>query len=253
MSSAVRSWKEQQVWAATGAVGIQLFNTPLDVVKTRAQLGGVKANAHAIGRQLVHIARVEGFAGLYHGLKPSVMLGVPSSLLYLNTYSYLKNCLEDGPVNEQMLPLVCGCVARVFTACMFSPLDVIRTRMLSQTGPARTSTVGMARRLFPNPSLLFRGLGPTFLRDVPFSAVYWTCVEQLKQNELSSFASGGISGAVAAILTTPADVAKTMAQVGHGDVYKAIDKQGWKILFRGLPARLCRIVPSCALMLWLYD
>lgn len=50
---------------------------------------------------------------------------------------------------------------------------------------------------------LWRGLGPTVLRDVPFSGIYWAVYESLKkQNNVTlptfwfTFCGGAISGSV---------------------------------------------------------
>lgn len=50
---------------------------------------------------------------------------------------------------------------------------------------------------------LWRGLGPTVFRDVPFSGIYWAVYESLKkQNNVTvptfwfSFCGGAISGSV---------------------------------------------------------
>uniref|UniRef100_A0A183DSU6 Solute carrier family 25 member 39 n=1 Tax=Gongylonema pulchrum TaxID=637853 RepID=A0A183DSU6_9BILA len=76
---------------------------------------------------------------------------------------------------------------------------------------------------------LWRGWSPSLMRDLPFSAVYWTGYEYLKRkalltldrketNFLISFACGALSGSLAAFLTTPFDVVKTHRQVTLGEV-----------------------------------
>lgn len=56
---------------------------------------------------------------------------------------------------------------------------------------------------------LWRGLGPTVFRDVPFSGVYWAIYESLKaHNDVTvptiwfSFTGGAISGSVSSIHKT---------------------------------------------------
>ncbi|XP_022236905.1 solute carrier family 25 member 39-like, partial [Limulus polyphemus] len=72
---------------------------------------------------------------------------------------------------------------------------------------------------------LWRGLGPTILRDVPFSSIYWASYEHLKfrfQMEQPgfwfSFTAGGTAGTVAAVLTLPFDVVKTHRQIELGEM-----------------------------------
>jgi solute carrier family 25 protein 39/40 len=81
---------------------------------------------------------------------------------------------------------------------------------------------------------LFQGLAPTLWRDVPFSAIYWFCLEQFKllwtRNDDGrserpfraageAFVNGAVSGMIAAASTTPFDVVKTRRQT----VTQAVD------------------------------
>eukprot|EP01113_Clastostelium_recurvatum_P036081 TRINITY_DN5096_c0_g1_i4.p1 TRINITY_DN5096_c0_g1~~TRINITY_DN5096_c0_g1_i4.p1 ORF type:complete len:166 (+),score=28.62 TRINITY_DN5096_c0_g1_i4:143-640(+) len=77
---------------------------------------------------------------------------------------------------------------------------------------------------------MWLGLGPTLMRDVPFSGIYWS-VYELCKNALNktihaaegsssttvpvaiSFASGATAGTLAAVITTPIDLVKTRIQV----------------------------------------
>lgn len=73
------------------------------------------------------------------------------------------------------------------------------------------------------PGYAFRGLVPTLWRDVPFSAVYWSCYEHLRMAIMplmpasapfaASFLAGTLAGSLAAAATTPFDVAKTRRQL----------------------------------------
>jgi solute carrier family 25 protein 39/40 len=60
---------------------------------------------------------------------------------------------------------------------LYSPLELIRTRQASHVGSAEPvlGVVGELRSIIRSEGVagLYRGLSPTLLRDVPFSAVYW--------------------------------------------------------------------------------
>ena len=123
---------------------------------------------------------------------------------------------------------------------------------------------------------LWQGLAPTLWRDVPFSAIYWYGYElskrqlyqkypQLSQDAWGSywvtFLSGAGSGMVAAIVTTPFDVAKTRNQISKAetqsklaDLMRTIVKEdGWMGLMNGWTARVAKVAPSCAIMRSTYE
>lgn len=239
-------------------------------VKQAVKLNGT---SHA----LRHIFQTEGMSGLFSGLSPTMMIAVPSTVLYYISYDLLlQKGREQIPEYEAIVPLLAGTTARVLAASVTSPIELIRTRM--QGNPN-------ARGIFPTfhhairsggYQSLLNGLVATLARDVPFSAIYWTSYESLQQkctcveSEVSfsrtqrAFACGAVSGAVAATLTTPFDVVKTLQQVkiptamgpspSGVDVLKQIvATQGVGGAFTGLGARLARVAPSCAIMISCYE
>lgn len=136
---------------------------------------------------------------------------------------------------------------------------------------------------------LFRGLEITLWRDVPFSAVYWGTYEFCKKHLwyhplhptshanwiqfANSFITGCVGGTIAAIVTHPFDVGKTRMQISltpqmNGD--KAVrpnrlprnmfrflngirQTEGFGALCVGLPVRIAKIAPSCAIMISSYE
>ena len=107
---------------------------------------------------------------------------------------------------------------------------------------------------------------------VPFTAVQFTAYEFLKEtfnpsgtySPLTHVSAGGLAGGVAAAVTTPLDVAKTLLQTrGHSDdkeiraargmidAFKIIWKRdGAKGFMRGVAPRVVTFMPSNALC-WL--
>lgn len=100
----------------------------------------------------------------------------------------------------------------VGAATVISPLELIRTKLQSQKQSYRELTACIRTAVEAEGWLsLWRGLGPTLLRDVPFSAMYWysydkgkrwLCEQQNTREPTFSitFTAGAVSGSVSAAL-----------------------------------------------------
>ncbi|RLN96885.1 hypothetical protein BBJ28_00019024 [Nothophytophthora sp. Chile5] len=238
--------------------------------RTMASPVQLQGTSHA----LRHIFHTEGLRGLFAGLSPAMVIAVPSTVLYYMSYDLL---LQEGrqrlPEMEAVVPLMAGTTARVVAASITSPIELIRTRMQGdRSGASIVATFQQAVRRGGYASLL-NGLGATLARDVPFSAIYWTSYESLQRrlhtadSQLSrtqrAFACGAVSGAIAATVTTPFDVVKTLQQVsttaqgsqpsGMVVLRQVMASKGLSGAFTGLSARLARVAPSCAIMISCYE
>ncbi|KAF5299449.1 hypothetical protein FQR65_LT01029 [Abscondita terminalis] len=160
------------------------------------------------------ISRIEGVSSLWSGLSPTLVLALPATIAYFVAYEQLRlrfkdycnrNRKEGEPFKQPFwVPLVSGALARTFSVTVVSPLELIRTKMQSQ----RLSylEIGEALKMVvKNDGIggLWRGVFPTLLRDVPFSAIYWSQYETLKKwygpgvpSFWFSFMSGFVSGGV---------------------------------------------------------
>lgn len=148
---------------------------------------------------LAHIFRTEGFAGIYSGLFPTLIMAVPATVLYFSAYDDFK--VRLGPVvGSDLTPPLAGMTARILASAVTSPFELVRTIM--QTGeaaalvasqtrsplpagapPSSPTTLGSFRALVRVGGVpaLWRGLEPTLWRDVPFSAMYWFAFERGKK------------------------------------------------------------------------
>lgn len=210
---------------------------------------------------LSKIARNEGFTTLWRGLTPTLVMAVPGNVIYFAGYDWLRtnkaSPMQTYNVSDTYSPLLAGSTARVLAAIAISPIEMFRTRMQAvssettrSSGHLRT-TLGSMQEMVSSDGYrsLWRGLGLTLWRDVPFSAIYWWGYEygrnvlmdvreqgrpisggssgmsatrsrsqsRSRQNHtdtlVDSFVAGASSGAVAALVTTPFDVGKTRQQV----------------------------------------
>lgn len=211
------------------------------------------------------------------------VIGVPSSTAYMLTYDHLLNvALPPILPNENLVPLTSGILARTTISTIASPLELIRTNLQSTPlSPDKPHTLHSVltsiRQLVKTKGarFLWRGLGPTLWRDVPFSGFYWFSYETLKKgfarqgqnNAWTAFLSGAVSGTAAALITSPMDVLKTRRQAlvmrAASDAPKVtstigllgqiIRTEGTSALYTGITPRVAKIAPACGIMIACFE
>ncbi|XP_072950031.1 solute carrier family 25 protein Shawn-like isoform X3 [Epargyreus clarus] len=269
---------QQMASACSGALITSLFMTPLDVVKIRLQAqqkallsnkcylycNGLmehlcpcgetawiprRVHFHGTMDAFYKIAKLEGVPALWSGLSPTLVLALPCTVIYFVSYEQL----------------------RYKTKTMYNKL----------TGDKITAALRQVIK-YEGYRGLFRGLGSTLLRDVPFSGIYWTMFETTKRvfnkpdseknTFLFNFFCGSVAGSIAAFVTLPFDVVKTHQQIelGEKEIYtdgtkrqrasnmKDIAKNiyrnhGFKGLFTGLLPRIFKVAPACAIMIATFE
>ncbi|KAF8843972.1 mitochondrial carrier [Paxillus ammoniavirescens] len=229
-----------------------------------------------------HVVRAEGIRGLWKGAGTSLLIGVPSSTVYMLTYDHLlRNVLPPLIPSPTLVPLVAGITARTCLTSLLSPLELIRTNLQSTPKspdqPHTLSSVLRSIRMVVREQgivFLWRGLGPTLWRDVPFSGIYWAGYESWKRHFESrgksgayvSFASGAISGTTASLLTSPFDVLKTRRQalLMQGTMpsrtaatiplcLRIVQTEGIGALYAGILPRTAKIAPACGIMIACFE
>ncbi|KAK9961346.1 hypothetical protein ABG768_009137 [Culter alburnus] len=306
---------QQMISSCSGAIITSLFVTPLDVVKIRLQAqknpfpkgkcfvycnglmdhicvcdnGNSKAWYKAPGHfngtldAFIKIIRMEGIRSLWSGLPPTLMMAVPATMIYFTCYDQLCAVLKVKMGDRSDLaPLLSGAIARVGSATVISPLELIRTKMQAEKQSYRELSAVIRSSLHSEGwRSLWRGWGPTLLRDVPFSAMYWFNYEKGKAwlceyNSCTdptfaiTFTAGALSGSFASIITLPFDVVKTKRQVELGELQtmnlssqvssstynvmkRIVAENGVSGLFAGFLPRLIKVAPACAIMISTYE
>lgn len=238
----------------SGAVSATLSTTlfqPLDLLKTRFQLGAFAANVPGWGAQNVGIARTvssvvrrDTVRGLWKGTTPSLARCIPGIGLYFASIDTLET-LYGKPSGQLAMheTLIMGFAARsLVTACMM-PASVIKTRY--ESGRYSYSTVLQAgRETLTKEGLkgLYRGSQATLLRDAPFSGLFYMFYRKSKEivashstyhqlTPIHNLTCGVVAGMLASIITQPADVIKTHQQV------EATRVRGTLEVVRGVIAR----------------
>jgi len=256
-------------------------------------------------RMLSTIFRTEGWQGLYSGLKPTLAMSIPNTVIYLSSYDEISIHLHalhssnsDEDASRAYIPLFAGSTARVISSFATAPLELIRTRQASIIAGSNIAQ-GKATGILEEFRFLMRtgglsscynGLGPLLLRDAPFAAIYFLCLEQFRGNlsgntslgrwsgrhyteqgiqmpasidVMHTFAAGASAALVATILTGPFDVVKTMRQVSNQAagskastlslIRRIFHDEGVKGLWRGNVSRMIKVVPGHAAMVTCYE
>ncbi|NXJ25147.1 CMC1 protein, partial [Dicrurus megarhynchus] len=263
-----------------GAVGATAVY-PIDLVKTRMQ--NQRSTGSVVGELMYKnsfdcfkkVLRFEGFFGLYRGLLPQLIGVAPEKAIKLTVNDFVRDRFtkKDGSIPLPAEVLAGGCAGAsqvIFT----NPLEIVKIRLQVAgeitTGP-RVSALSVIKDLgFLG---LYKGAKACFLRDIPFSAIYFPVYAHSKMmladesghvGGLNLLAAGAIAGVPAASLVTPADVIKTRLQVaaragqttysGVIDCFrKILMEEGPSALWKGAGARVFRSSPQFGVTLVTYE
>uniref|UniRef100_A0A4W4GW97 EF-hand domain-containing protein n=1 Tax=Electrophorus electricus TaxID=8005 RepID=A0A4W4GW97_ELEEL len=262
---------------AAGATAVY----PIDLVKTRMQ--NQRSTGSFVGELMYKnsfdcakkVLRYEGFFGFYRGLLPQLIGVAPEKAIKLTVNDFVRDKFtsKDNTIPLAAEVLAGGCAGGsqvIFT----NPLEIVKIRLQVAgeitTGPrVRALTVLRELGFFG----LYKGAKACFLRDIPFSAIYFPVYahtktmladEEGRLGALQLLTAGAIAGVPAASLVTPADVIKTRLQVaaragqttysGVIDCFRKIMREeGFRAFWKGAGARVCRSSPQFGVTLVTYE
>uniref|UniRef100_A0A673AA02 Solute carrier family 25 member 12 n=1 Tax=Sphaeramia orbicularis TaxID=375764 RepID=A0A673AA02_9TELE len=209
------------------------------------------------------------------GLLPQLIGVAPEKAIKLTVNDFVRDkfTTQDDTIPLAAEILAGGCAGAsqvIFT----NPLEIVKIRLQVAgeitTGP-RVSALNVVRDLgFFG---LYKGAKACFLRDIPFSAIYFPVYAHTKERladedgrlgALQLLTAGAIAGIPAASLVTPADVIKTRLQVaaragqttynGVIDCFRKILKEeGFRAFWKGAGARVFRSSPQFGVTLVTYE
>lgn len=252
---------------------------PLDLAKTRIQdqrtFSKTGGNISRLYKNVFHcvyvVGRTEGIRGLYKGLGINLLLVNPEKAIKLAVNDQCRQHL--GAKNGMMLPIryeaMAGGLAGMCQIVITTPMEFLKIQMQvsgRNAEGAQTSAMKVALDLMRQKGIggIYRGFGATFLRDVPFSCVYFPLFSYLnslgykdgkRPHPVHSLVSGLGSGVFSAVLVTPADVIKTRLQVlkrMEGEVLynswsdavrKIYRNEGMSAFFKGALTRAIVVAP----------
>ncbi|XP_076879200.1 mitochondrial glutamate carrier 1 isoform X3 [Brachyhypopomus gauderio] len=231
-----------------GVVGVTCV-FPIDLAKTRLQNQQNGSRLYTnMSDCLIKTIRSEGYFGMYRGAAVYLTLVTPEKAIKLAANDFFRHHLTtDGQKLTLLREMIAGCGAGTCQVIVTTPMELLkiqlqdagrinaRSKLIGQAamrggaagGPltVRTPTgLKLTRELLQSRGIsgLYRGLGVTLLRDVPFSIIYFPLFAHL--NSLGrtdvqgpapfyvSFFSGCVAGCTAAVAVNPVDVVKTRVQ-----------------------------------------
>ena len=269
--------------AIAGSVGTCCI-FPLDLAKTRLQdqrtVSKVGEQVTRLYRNVFHcmylVGKTEGIRGLYKGLGVNLVLVNPEKAIKLAVNDQARQLMGSKP--GSFLPLhyemFAGAAAGLCQVVATTPMELLKIQLQvsgRNAGAGVTSespsAIKVARNLIKEKGIggVYKGLGATIIRDVPFSCLYFPLFAYLnskgygpngeKPHPVHSLICGLGAGMFSAGAVTPLDVIKTRLQVlkrmegepaynGFMDCASKIYKtEGVPAFFKGAVPRMIVVAP----------
>ncbi|XP_062606857.1 mitoferrin-1-like [Saccostrea cucullata] len=251
---------------------------PVDCVKTRMQslVPDPKADYRSVVDAFNTIIRHEGLLRTMKGA-PIVVLGAgPAHAFYFACYEYLKKTLSGGQKGNHIAHGVAGSVATLLHDSVMVPVDVVKQRMQVFNSPY-TSCRSCAKAILKQEGIFafYRSYTTQLTMNIPFQSVHFMTYEFMQDilnhdrnySPVTHMVSGATAGAVAASVTMPLDVCKTLLNTqesctrthasyinGMISAFRTVyEFQGLTGFYRGLTARVIFQMPATAISWSVYE
>ncbi|XP_018910492.1 mitoferrin-2 isoform X2 [Bemisia tabaci] len=247
---------------------------PMDSVKTRMQSLSPAANTGVTGIRDVFFRMVttEGVWRPVKGIGVVVMGAGPAHAIYFSCYEAIKDNLTSRHfMNDAFSYGAAGCVSTVIHDGVMTPTDVVKQRLQMFNSPYK-SIVDCIQRTYQTEGVkaFYRSYTTQLMMNIPFQSIHFMTYEtatnfmnpERTYKPTAHMVSGAIAGGVAAAVTTPLDVCKTLLNTQEGErkisglvnAIKAVYRLGGPFgYFRGLRARVLFQMPSTAICWSTYE
>jgi len=277
-------WKHAVAGSSAGVME-HVAMYPADTIKTRMQALPVEPGKPLPGvlSTFSLVVREQGALGHMRGCFAIGVGCVPAHIGLFGTLEFAKSRVMDRGEHQPLRAAFCGATATVVHDAIITPTDVVKQRL--QLG-RYSGALDCVKSMWRQEGLrgFYRSLPTTLISECPFHGVLVASNESLKvlfkldertgSTSASSaccyFASAGVSGILATLVTQPLDVVKTRLQTqivdtsSHGDVvvrYKGLRSavriiyadEGPRGFFRGTLPRMFFAAPSAAMCWGTYE
>ncbi|KAL7065806.1 putative carrier protein [Cryptosporidium serpentis] len=262
---------------------VSFICTPFDVIKNHWIYNSGLEKYDEMSTLLIakKLYKYRGIRTFWSGFLHSTCYTVPSNIIFYNSYNYFLSNLGFSVA-------ISGMQARLLTIFAVAPMELIRTRIQAKAGTINAKD--LIKNLINDGKIahLWLGAWTTVLRDIPFTAIYWTLVENLrkkfiinnnqKENKYNNLflirliPIGSLSGVISTLISHPLDVIKTNIQIYNFSKNNQINnfpffyhnlfnkifneifkKQGIKGFYVGIVPRIAKVMPACAVSLTIFE
>ena len=238
-----------------GALGVY----PIDLVKTRIQNQILQVYKQTLYKNSFDcfkvIFRNEGFLGFYRGVTLNMVGVFPEKAIKITINNYINHILKEKNGNVSFTSqLLAGGLAGMGQVIVTNPMEIIKIQIQMQhlTKLDNKNVFNVIRNI--GIKNLYKGSSACFMRDIPFSIIYFPLYTFIKKDNPNSILNyiipGMTAGAISAYSVTPFDVVKTRLQTKRVDnikynglydcIIKVYKTEGISAFFKGSIARSVR-------------
>lgn len=150
---------------------------------------------------LLSILQKDGVLGLYAGYSATLLRNLPAGVLSYSSFEYLKAAVLSSTKRSNLEPIqsvFCGALAGAISASITTPLDVVKTRLMTQAHVEAVSRVSAAMYSGVSTTVkqilkeegwvgFTRGMGPRVLHSACFSALGYFAFETARLAILNQY------------------------------------------------------------------
>ena len=182
---------------AMGNIISSAIMVPKELITQRMQ-AGAKGRSWQV---LLGILERDGIMGLYAGYSATLLRNLPAGVLSYSSFEYLKAAVLSRTKKNHLEPfqsVCCGALAGAISASLTTPLDVVKTRLMTQLHGDAINNVSAAMYSGVSATVkqilgdegwvgLTSGMGPRVVHSACFSALGYFAFETAKMAILHQY------------------------------------------------------------------
>lgn len=196
---------------AMGNIVSSAIMVPKELITQRMQ-AGAKGRSWEV---LLRILEKDGVLGLYAGYSATLLRNLPAGVLSYSSFEYLKAAVLSRTKQANLEPfqsVCCGALAGAISASLTTPLDVAKTRLMTQVRGDAVNKVAATMYSGVRATVkqilkeegwvgLTRGMGPRITHSACFSALGYFAFETARLTILDQYLKHKESAELSAVST----------------------------------------------------